>query len=99
MSSNAKETDFAHLLDFLQAKWQNRPCPMCGGGPWQVEDTPYQLTQFQQGGFLIGAPVVPVAVITCGNCGNTVLVNALLAKVIPSPAKQEELLPPREKTP
>ena len=50
---------------------------MCGGGPWNVHDTVFQLMEFHGGNIAIGGPVVPVVPVVCGNCGHTVLVNAI----------------------
>jgi hypothetical protein len=52
---------------------------MCGSGPWSVQDKVFQLTEFHEGSVIIGGPVVPVIPVTCGNCGHTVLVNAIVA--------------------
>ena len=47
----------------------------------------YEIREFQGGNFIIGGtPIVPVLPVTCGNCGNTVLVNAIVAGV----TKREE---------
>jgi len=36
-----------------------------------------------------GVPIVPVIPVTCSNCGNTVLVNALMTKAITPPTNKE----------
>ena len=51
-------------------------------GPWSVQDKTYQLMEFAQGGLRLGGQVLPVVPIVCENCGNTVLVNALVAGLI-----------------
>ncbi len=78
-------------IEHLKNKWGSRPCPMCQKGPWNVQDSTYQLIQYNGGGFVIGGPVIPVIPITCGNCGNTILVNAIVADVMKSssPPSQE----------
>jgi hypothetical protein len=70
------------MIAHLTAKWQNRPCPMCGSGPWNVQDSSFQLTEFNQGVMVLGGPVIPVVPVVCVNCGNTVLVNGIIAHVI-----------------
>lgn len=55
---------------------------MCGGEPWSVQDKVFQLTEFHQGSMVIGGPVIPVIPVSCGNCGHTVLVNALISGAI-----------------
>lgn len=74
--------DNTKVIAHLQSKWASRPCPMCGKGPWNVHDSTYQLTEYNEGGMVIGGPVIPVVPVICGNCGNTVLVNAIIAEVV-----------------
>lgn len=66
----------------LQNKWSGRPCPMCATGNWNVQDSTFQLTEFNQGAMVLGGPVIPVIPIVCNNCGNTLLINAITAGVI-----------------
>jgi len=85
--------DAAALLRFLQERWGGRACPVCGKGPWQANDRIFQLTEFNQGNLVLGGPIVPVIPVTCSNCGNTVLVNAIIARALKPPdaaSKPEE---------
>ena len=66
----------------FSAKWAGRSCPMCGIGGWNVQDSTYQLLEFNQGSLVVGGPVIPVIPVVCNNCGNTLLVNAIIAGVI-----------------
>jgi hypothetical protein len=75
--------DTQHILSFLGDKWRGRPCQMCGVGKWNVQESTFQLTEFNQGSMVIGGPVIPVVPVTCDNCGNTVLVNAILTGIVP----------------
>jgi ribosomal protein S27AE len=74
--------DNTKVISHLQTKWGSRPCPMCGKGPWNVQDSTYQLMEYNEGGFVVGGPIIPVIPVICGNCGNTVLVNAILSGVM-----------------
>ncbi|GHU33065.1 hypothetical protein AGMMS50256_24300 [Betaproteobacteria bacterium] len=65
----------------LTVNWSSRPCPMCGKGPWNVQDSTFQLTEFNEGNLVLGGPVIPVIPITCGNCGYVALVNAIVSGV------------------
>ena len=67
------------VIAFLGEKWGNRACPMCGKGPWSVQDRIFQLSEFHQGSLVVGGPLIPIIPVTCGNCGHTVLVNAILS--------------------
>jgi len=81
--------DSNELVKFLTSKWKNTPCPMCHVGSFNVSDTIYELREFNQGALVIGgAPIIPVIPIICNNCGNTVLVNALLSGAIEAPKKE-----------
>ena len=74
------------IIQHLSAKWgNNKPCPMCGGGPWTVQDRTFQLMEFNEVGMVVGGAVFPVVPIMCGNCGNTILINAMLSGAIPRP--------------
>lgn len=82
--------DAKALIEHLKKQWQDRSCPMCGKGPWSVQDRPYELRSFHSGGLVVGGPVIPVVPVVCSNCGNTVLVSAIVAGAIkPEPEKAE----------
>jgi hypothetical protein len=70
------------VIQHLQKKWGNRACPMCQVAQWNVEPQPYQLMQFHAGSLVVGGPIVPVFPVTCTNCGNTLLVNAIVSGAI-----------------
>jgi hypothetical protein len=86
--------DVKKIISHLEQKWgPGRICPMCGQSSWKVQDSAFQLIEYHEGAALVlGGPVIPVVPVICGNCGHTVLVNAILAGVIqPSlPEKKEE---------
>ena len=83
--------DTNKVIAFIAQKWSGRSCPMCGSGPWSVQDKVFQLSEFHDGNMVIGGPLIPVVPVTCNNCGYTVVVNAILAGAIPASA------PPLEK--
>jgi predicted nucleic-acid-binding Zn-ribbon protein len=74
--------DTKEVLSFISAKWGNRNCPMCGEGTWEVQEKTFQLSEFHHGNLAVGGPLVPVIPVTCTNCGNTVLVNAIISGAI-----------------
>jgi hypothetical protein len=63
---------------------------MCGTSQWSVQDKVYQLSEFHGGNLVVGGPLVPVIPVSCTNCGNTVLVNAIIAGAIKPDAPQQE---------
>jgi len=72
--------DADKVIAFLSEKWKGRSCPACGQGPWSVQNTIYQLTEFNKDKVVIGGgPVFPVIPVVCTHCGNTALVNAIAA--------------------
>ena len=79
--------DSEKLLQHLQQKWKGRVCPMCGVANWTVVETSYELREFNDGTIppekLGLMPIIPVI---CGNCGNTIFVNALAAGAISQPS-------------
>jgi hypothetical protein len=74
------EVDADKLINHLKHKWSGANCPLCKSGNWNVSDRVYELREHHGGGIVIGGgPVVPIVPITCDNCGNTVLVNSIVA--------------------
>jgi hypothetical protein len=53
--------------------------PLCAKSPLPLADKVFQLAEFHEGGIVIGGPLVPIVPVTCSNCGNTILVNAILS--------------------
>ncbi len=83
--NNAEKT-----IQWLVQKWGDRPCPMCGEMSWQVDTRIYQLMEFAKGNFVVGGPVIPLIPVTCKNCGNTVLLNALVCGAVKNDDKEGE---------
>ncbi|MBL87730.1 MAG: hypothetical protein CMO82_13885 [Winogradskyella sp.] len=97
MAEKKKKADFEKVIQHLNEKWGNRPCPMCQTNSWTVSDTVYELREFHGGNVVLGSgPIYPIVPVSCNNCGNSVLVNALQAgaierpKVEPSNDKKDE---------
>jgi ribosomal protein S27AE len=81
--------DQQKLLSFLQRKWRNNVCPMCGANQWGVSDKAMELREYQQGNLVIGGALQPVIPVNCGNCGYTILINGLITGVIERPKEEE----------
>ena len=75
--------DTKKVIQFLTEKWGDKACPMCGKGPFQVQEKAFQLSEFHRGNLVVGGPLIPVIPVTCTNCGHTVLVNAIISGAIP----------------
>ncbi|WP_115702568.1 hypothetical protein [Legionella sainthelensi] len=85
--SNLSKEEADKLVSYLKEKWNGKSCPMCLSGNWIVQDNCFQLTQYNAHSFVIGGPVIPIIPVICNNCSNTLLINALLAGIIPPNAK------------
>jgi len=81
------------LIDHLAKQWQGKTCPMCGKGPWHVQNSAFELREFSGGDLLVGGPVIPVVPIVCASCGNTVLVNAIIAGLVKPEREVDEAKP------
>jgi hypothetical protein len=85
------EADTNKIISYLKEKWAGRPCPMCQTGNWVVQDSCFQIMTYHSGNLVLGGPVIPLIPITCNNCSNTILLNAILAGVIkPSEESKSE---------
>ena len=69
--------DMNALIDAIQSKWQDNPCPMCGNKTWTISNDIYTLTKLgMDGSILLGTgKLVPLIPVSCNNCSNTVLIN------------------------
>jgi hypothetical protein len=63
-------------IDWLRKKWGDHACPYCDHVQWEVGST--LSVRLETGETM--SPAVPVM---CGNCGQTTLVNAIRAGIVP----------------
>jgi hypothetical protein len=77
------ELDVGKAIEYLREKWRGNPCPMCRVVQWSVLPSIYQLPQFNPLGMVVGGSLIPVFPVVCNNCGNTILVNAITAGLLP----------------
>ena len=70
------------LVEHINAKWKSQACWLCGTNSWDVAAY-VGLQLSDHGGLVIGGQFLPVVAVTCKNCGNTVLVNAIIAGISP----------------
>ncbi|HUU15540.1 MAG TPA: hypothetical protein VMW72_00195 [Sedimentisphaerales bacterium] len=80
------------VIEHLNKTWGvNRKCPMCESCEWYASDKVFELREYHSGTLVLGGgPIVPIVTVTCRNCGNTVLVNALVAGAIEAPKDEKE---------
>jgi hypothetical protein len=90
MEENEIQKNIKTLISSLDDKWRGRTCPMCGIGKWSVQGSVFELREFHGGGLFVGSgPIIPVVPITCVNCGNTILINAISSGIIQSEKNKE----------
>lgn len=66
----------------LNEKWNGKICPICGLANWIITENVYELREYNDGGLISGGtPIIPIIPIVCMNCGNTILVNAVVAGI------------------
>lgn len=57
---------------------------------WMVADRVFELSQYHERGFVAGGVIYPVIPLLCTNCGNTILINAIIAGVVDEDEDDEE---------
>ncbi len=77
-------------LNLHFTKIPQKPCQICGQTAWLVSDKIFYLGEYENGNVVIGGPVLPVVTVTCGNCGNTVFINALVAGLLEQNKAEEQ---------
>lgn len=75
---NANKEKLNHMINIIKPG----KCQLCGNDEWEITEKVFQLYEFDNKGLLLKGAAYPVIPITCKNCGNTILVNAIKAGVI-----------------
>jgi hypothetical protein len=85
-----------NIAEFFREKWRGpKACSLCGVTAWNIEPELAELRFLSTSGALrLGVPVIPLVVLTCTNCGNTLLINAVRAGWHPSPPGASYYGPP-----
>ena len=66
---------------------------MCGDNNWNIDDTIFELREFNKGAMVLGgsnSSVIPVLALTCSKCGNTQFINAIICGAV-SPNDKTEI--------
>lgn len=90
--------DRTRLLDFLRSRWKDERCPLCGHDDWAVQPGMFALRALRDWDAVVERSVreplaqvedvVPVVPVVCKSCGNTVLVNAVVANLTKDQGKR-----------
>ena len=63
-------------------------CPVCGNNKWNLSNLVYEIKEYEKEENVIGSKrVIPLISLTCKNCFNTLLFNAIKLGII---GKDEE---------
>lgn len=68
---------------WIEAKWRHASCPVCESNDWQTGENLAELRSFHDGGLVVGGSVYPVLPVFCSNCGYALLINAVIADLLP----------------
>src|SRR5262245_52443943 len=86
--------DVKRFASWVDELWRaEKVCPICRSNRWTISDDAAELRVLHGGNLVVGGPVYPLVVVTCGVCGNTLLFNAIVSKAI-EPQRNEELSRP-----
>jgi hypothetical protein len=89
---NLNESQNRLIIRRINEVWTgNRPCPICSKSTrWDISGI-HQVQQYNEGNHCPGAAIAPLILVSCRNCGNTILFNAIsLGIVDPSTGKVRE---------
>lgn len=73
--------NFNDFSEYLRARIDSR-CQICGNTNWNIETKVFELREFSSGDLALGGPIIPLIPMTCTNCGNTALINAIHAGLV-----------------
>jgi hypothetical protein len=92
---NLSQEQQEKIRQAVREKWGEPPppCSMCGSRSWEIAGQIFELREFQQGALVAGGAqtLYPVVPILCGNCGNTIFLNAIKAGLLShNPVPEQE---------
>ena len=81
--------DIEKANEWLDRHWKaDRLCPVCGNSTWLGEEQVMELRPFNQDRLGAPGPVIPLLVIICSTCGNTLFFNTILAGLVERPESE-----------
>lgn len=69
--------DADNLLNIINKKWITKNCSLCGINNWTIDPDLIKLPSICDKN-----KTIPLINITCNNCGNVILINPLVIKII-----------------
>lgn len=62
-------------IKHIKDKWVTHDCGLCNKNDWDISDDIFKLYRDDMA-------TMPFVTVICTNCGNTVLINAIVAEII-----------------
>lgn len=70
------EVNYEKAREKLNSIWKAGNCTICGGSNWSMEDEMYTPLNYDKNKIIqISGKALPLFVLTCTNCGNTIFIN------------------------
>ena len=86
------QVDKEKLLKQLDEKWKNVHCPYCNDHKWTADPNIVTIVKVEEDKKMnLGGRFQPFIAVTCGCCGNTALVNALVLDCIKDEKEDKEV--------
>ncbi len=72
------------LAKLNEYKSSRKPCSICGNGNWILNDVMFEMKEFTNGKFILGAEMslMPLVAVSCANCGHTQFLSAIKLGII-----------------
>ena len=80
--AKSKFYDSDKFIEQMKEKWKDVACPMCQSQNWSISATIFLLPQYKDKKVILDDKIFPVIPVSCQNCGNTVLVSAIISGMI-----------------
>ncbi len=85
--TNKQKEKFEKWLDL---HWKSGDgCPVCKHNYWTINDSVFELREFNEGKLILKGSVIPVVVLTCERCGYVFYFNAINAGLV-APSKKND---------
>jgi hypothetical protein len=87
-----EKVDPAKLIEIFKSKWVGEsPCPICRSIAWNVSEFLVEAPSFSSKGIELGGPRIPMAAVTCTNCGHTHFFNAIILGLVEPPVPEPKV--------
>jgi len=76
------------LMKHFDTFWKNRKCEICGNDDWIIDESIFEMREFHGATTILGKGFIKAFVtVSCKNCANTKLFNAVNIGLISSEGK------------